>query len=302
MYDVIIVGAGPAGLTAAIYTGRAKLKTLILESNIPGGNAGITDMIENYPGFPQGISGGELMALFLEQAENFGAELVYDEVRGISSSNGIKTVITSQGEYRGRALIIAAGARRRELEVAGEKEYIGKGVSYCATCDGLFFQKSPVAIIGGGDSAVKEALYLSDIASKVYLVHRREGFRANETSLDKMFNDQRIELKLNKIVKRIEGDDTMMKNLVLYDVKTGQEENLEVEGVFVSIGMLPSSDFITGLLDLSNGYIITDENMMTSVPGIFAAGDVRSKKLRQVSTAVGDGASAAAAVTEYLKE
>ncbi len=302
MYDVIIVGAGPAGLTAAIYTGRAKLRTLILESNIPGGNAGITDMIENYPGFPQGINGGELMALFLEQAENFGAELVYDEVLGISSLNGVQTVITSQGQYQGRALIIAAGARRRELEVAGEKEYIGKGVSYCATCDGLFFQRSPVAVIGGGDSAVKEALYLSDIASKVYLIHRREGFRANETSLDKMFNDQRIDLKLNKIVKRIEGDDNMMKNLVLYDVKTSQEENLEVEGVFVSIGMIPSSEFLTDLLDLSNGYIVTDDNMMTSVPGIFAAGDVRSKKLRQVSTAVGDGAMAAAAVTEFLKE
>ncbi len=302
MYDVIIIGAGPAGLTAAIYTGRAKLKTLILESNIPGGNAGITDMIENYPGFPQGINGGELMALFLEQAENFGAELVYDEVRGITSANGIQTVITSQGQYQGRALIIAAGARRRELEVVGEKEYIGKGVSYCATCDGLFFQKSQVAVIGGGDSAIKEALYLSDIASKVYLVHRREGFRANETSLDKMLKDTRIELKLNKIVKRIEGDNTMMKNLVLYDVKTGQEENLEVEGVFVSIGMIPASEFLTDLLDLSNGYIITDENMMTSIYGIFAAGDVRSKKLRQVSTAVGDGAMAAAAVTEFLKE
>ncbi len=302
MYDVIIIGAGPAGLTAAIYTGRAKLKTLILESNIPGGNAGITDMIENYPGFPQGINGGELMALFLEQAENFGAELVYDEVRGITSSDGIQTVITSQGQYQGRALIIAAGARRRELEVAGEKEYTGKGVSYCATCDGLFFQKSPVAVIGGGDSAIKEALYLSDIASKVYLVHRREGFRANETSLDKMLKDARIELKLNKIVKRIQGDNTMMKNLVLYDVKTGQEENLEVEGVFVSIGMIPASEFFTDLLDLSNGYIVTDENMMTSIPGIFAAGDVRFKKLRQVSTAVGDGAMAAAAVTEFLKE
>ncbi len=302
MYDVIIVGAGPAGLTAAIYTGRAKLKTLILESNIPGGNAGITDIIENYPGFPQGINGGELMALFLEQAENFGAELVYDEVLAINSQDGVQTVTTPQGQYQGRALIIAAGARRRELGVDGEKEYAGKGVSYCATCDGLFFQKSPVAVIGGGDSAAKEALYLSGIASKVYLVHRREGFRANETTLDKMLKDARIELKLNKIVKRIEGDKSMMKNLVLYDVKTEQEENLEVEGVFVSIGMIPASDFLSDLLDLSSGYILTDENMMTSVPGIFAAGDVRSKKLRQVSTAVGDGAMAAAAVSEFLKE
>lgn len=302
MYDVIIVGAGPAGLTAAIYTGRAKLKTLVIESNIPGGNAGITDMIENYPGFPQGINGGELMALFLEQAENFGAELVYDQVIHITSGEGVHQLITSGGEYRTRAIIIAAGARRRELEVVGEKEYMGKGVSYCATCDGLFFQNTPVAVIGGGDSAVKEALYLSDIASRVYLVHRREGFRANETSLDKMFKDDRIELKLNKIVKRIEGDNTLMKNIVLYDVLSGQEEKLSVEGVFVSIGMLPASEFLSDLVELSNGYIVTDENMMTSVTGIFAAGDVRAKKLRQVSTAVGDGAMAAAAVTEFLKE
>jgi thioredoxin reductase (NADPH) len=302
MYDVIIVGAGPAGLTAAIYTGRAKLKTLIIESNIPGGNAGITDMIENYPGFPQGINGGELMALFLEQAENFGAELQYDQVLHIDSQAGIHSVVTPQGQYQARAIIIAAGARRRELAAVGEKEYIGKGVSYCATCDGLFFQNTPVAVVGGGDSAIKEALYLADIASKVYLVHRREGFRANQTSLDKMLKNERIELKLNKIVKRVEGDETMMKNLVLYDLNSRQEENLPVEGVFVSIGMIPASEFLGDLLELSEGYIITDENMMTSVPGVFAAGDVRSKKLRQVSTAVGDGAAAAAAATEFLKE
>lgn len=302
MYDVIIVGAGPAGLTAAIYTGRAKLTTLIIESSIPGGNAGITDMIENYPGFPQGINGGELMALFLAQAENFGAQLEYDEVLHIDSGDGIHRVITSQGSYQARAVIIAAGARRRELAAVGEKEFIGKGVSYCATCDGLFFQNTPVAVVGGGDSAIKEALYLSDIAAKVYLVHRREGFRANQTSLDKMLKNERIELKLNKIVKRVEGDANMMKNLVLYDLISQQEENLEVEGVFVSIGMIPASEFLKDFIELRDGYIITDNNMMTSVPGIFAAGDICSKKLRQVSTAVGDGAAAAAAVTEFLKE
>lgn len=302
MYDVIIVGAGPAGLTAAIYTGRAKLKTLIIESNIPGGNAGITDMIENYPGFPQGINGGELMALFLEQAEKFGAELEYDQVLHIKSQDGLHTVVTAQGNFQARAIIIAAGARRRELEVAGEKEYIGKGVSYCATCDGMFFQNAPVAVVGGGDSAVKEALYLSDIASQVYLVHRREGFRANPSSLEKMLKNERIELKLNKIVRRVEGNNAMMKNLVLYDLNSRAEENLPVEGVFVSIGMIPASEFLADLLELSDGYIITDEDMRTSVPGIFAAGDVRYKKLRQVSTAVGDGAIAAAAVTEFLKE
>jgi len=301
MYDVIIIGAGPAGLTAAIYTGRAKLSTLVLESNIPGGNAGITDMIENYPGFPDGINGGELMSMFMQQAEKFGAEIAYEEALGIEVSDDIKTIVTAQGKYQCRAVIIAAGAKRRELEVEGEKEYGGKGVSYCATCDGMFFQKSPVAVVGGGDSAIKEALYLADIASRVYLVHRREGFRANETSLGKMLDDDRIELKLNKIVKRIEGDSSMMKRLVLQDVKTGEEEELEAEGVFVSIGMIPASGFLTDQVNCSNGYILTDENMLTSVRGIFAAGDVRTKELRQVATAVGDGAMAAAAATEFLK-
>lgn len=302
MYDVVIIGAGPAGLTAAIYTCRAKLKTLVLEGNIPGGNAGITDLIENYPGFPQGINGSELMSNFMQQAEYFGAEIVYEEVQGIQTEGETKKVITEQREYECRAVIITSGARRRELEVEGEYRYRGKGVSYCATCDGAFYKDTPVAIVGGGDSAVKEALYLADIASKVYLIHRREGFRANQTTLDKMFQDGRIELKLNKVVTRIEGDETMLKSIILEDVQTGQEESLETSGVFVSIGMIPASDYIVDKLNCDNAYIITDDNMMTSIPGVFAAGDIRSKNVRQVATAVGDGAVAGVAVTEYLKE
>ncbi len=301
MYDVIIIGGGPAGLTAAIYTGRAKLKTLVLEAAMLGGNAGQTDLIDNYPGFPFGISGSDLMENFLKQAERFGTEIRIEEVIGIDESPGGKRVITNQGEYLARAVIITVGARRRELEVEGEKEYLGRGVSYCATCDGAFFQDYPVAVVGGGDSAVKEALYLADIASQVYLIHRREGFRANQTAVDKMRANDKIELKLNKVVKRIEGEG-MMQNLILQDVKTGEEESLQVEGLFVSIGLVAAADFIEGLLETEDGYIVTNKNMATSVPGIFAAGDIRVKTARQVATAVGDGALAGIAVTEYLKE
>lgn len=301
VYDVIIIGGGPAGLTAAIYTGRAKLRTLVLEANILGGNAGQTDQIDNYPGFPFGISGADLMENFWKQAQRFGAELKMEEVIGIEESPGGKRVITDQGEYLARSVIITVGARRRELEVEGEKEYLGRGVSYCATCDGAFFQDFPVAVVGGGDSAVKEALYLADIASRVYLIHRREGFRANQTAVDKMLANERIELKLNKVVKRIEGEG-MMQSLILQDVKTGEEESLQVEGLFVSIGLVAAAEFIEGLLETEDGYIVTDKNMSTSIPGIFAAGDIRVKTARQVATAVGDGALAGIAVTEYLKE
>ena len=301
MYDVIIIGGGPAGLTAAIYTGRAKLRTLVLEAAILGGNAGQTDQIDNYPGFPFGISGSDLMDNFLKQAERFGTEIKMEEVTGIEESPGGKRVITNQGEYLARSVIITVGARRRELEVEGEKEYLGRGVSYCATCDGAFFQDFPVAVVGGGDSAVKEALYLADIASRVYLIHRREGFRANQSAVDKMRANDKIELKLNKVVKRIEGEG-MMQTLTLQDVKTGEAESLQVEGLFVSIGLVAAADFIEGLLETEEGYIVTDKNMATSVPGIFAAGDIRVKTARQVATAVGDGALAGIAVTEYLKE
>ncbi|MEN6350181.1 MAG: thioredoxin-disulfide reductase [Syntrophomonas sp.] len=301
MYDVIIVGGGPAGLTAAIYTGRARLKTLVLESAIIGGNAARTDQIDNYPGFPFGINGADLMENFHKQAERFDAEFKMEEVLSIENSTEGKKVVTDQSEYMARTIIIAVGARRRELEVNGELEFLGRGVSYCATCDGAFFQGVPVAVVGGGDSAVKEALYLAGIASRVYLIHRREGFRANESSVEKMLANEKIELKLNRVVKRIEGD-ALMKNLVLEDVISGKEENLEVEGLFVSIGLVAAADFVGDLLKSKDGYIITDSTMNTSIPGIFAAGDIRAKKERQVATAVGDGAMAGIAVTEYLKE
>jgi thioredoxin reductase (NADPH) len=301
VYDVIIIGGGPAGLSAAIYTGRAKLKTLVLESTLLGGNAGQTDQIDNYPGFPFGINGADLMENFLKQAQRFGAEIQLEEVIGIENLKEFKRVITRKGFYLTRTVIITVGARRRELGVEGEKEYLGRGVSYCATCDGAFFQDCPVAVVGGGDSAVKEALYLADVASKVYLIHRREGFRANQTALDKLFENKKIELLLNKTIKRIEGD-AMLQRVILKDVNTGVEETLEVEGLFVSIGLIAAADFIQDLLETKNGYLSTDDTMATSLPGIFAAGDIRVKKGRQVATAVGDGALAGIAVVEYLRE
>lgn len=302
MYDVIIIGSGAAGFSAAIYTGRAKLKTLILEKGVIGGNTAQTDLIDNYPGFPFGVNGIDLMEDFRKQAERFGTEIEMDEVASIEGVAEGKKIITSSGkEYLTRAIIIAVGAKRRELGVLGEDEFVGRGVSYCATCDGAFFGNAKVAVIGGGDSAVKEALYLADIADRVYLVHRREGFRANQTAIDKMKATNNIELKLNKVVSSIKGD-SLMESLVLKDVNTGQEEALSVEGVFVSIGLVPATGFLAGFLETVDGYIPTNENMETAVPGVYAAGDIRVKTARQVATAVGDGVVAGMAVTEYLKE
>jgi thioredoxin-disulfide reductase len=301
MYDVVILGGGPAGLSAAIYTGRAWLKTLVLESAVIGGNAAIADQIDNYPGYPFGILGGELMENFRKQAERFGAEIRIEEVVRIMDTPAGKQVITSEGAYLTRAIIIATGAQRRELGIEGEQEYRGRGVSYCATCDGAFFRNFPVAVVGGGESALKEALYLADIASKVYLIHRREEYRASAESVAKLNDHANIEPRLNRIIKRIEGD-TVMRRLILQDVNSGEEEVLEVEGLFVSIGMVAATDFIDGLINTEDGYIVTDDSMQTSVKGIFAAGDIRSKRTRQIATAVGDGASAGMSVTEYLKE
>ncbi len=302
MYDVIILGAGPAGLAAAIYTGRAKLSTLVLEAAMVGGNAGIADLIENYPGFPEGINGSELMARFRQQAENCGAEIRYDEVLDIERSSRGILVKTRCGELTARAVLAATGARRRELQVPGEQEYLGRGVSYCATCDGSFFRNSPVAVVGGGDSAVKEALYLAGIASEVYLIHRREGFRAHQALVERMHSNERIVLKLNQVVQGIEGDQSGVKQLLVKDVNDGSIRTIPVEGVFVSIGMVPAVGFLENRLETDSGYIVVNEELMTSMPGVFAAGDICSKKVRQVATAVGDGALAGVAITEYLKE
>lgn len=241
------------------------------------------------------------MENFRQQAERFGAEIRMEQVTAVVNDLEGKKVITTDTEYTTRAVIIATGARRRTLTVAGESEYLGRGVSYCATCDGAFFRNSLVAVVGGGESALKEALYLADMAEKVYIIHRREEFRASPPSVEKIRNHSRIECKLNRVVKRIEGD-SVMRAVILQDVTTKEEETLEVEGLFVSIGLVADCDFVEGLNTNNDGYIITDHDMRTSIEGIFAAGDIRDKRTRQIASAVGDGAQAGVAATEFLKE
>ncbi len=301
MYDVIIIGSGPAGLTAAIYTGRARLKTLVLEAAGIGGNAALTDKIDNFPGFPFGIDGNDLMENFRKQAERFDVELKMEEANSLTvDPAGIK-ITADQNTYISKTLIIATGAKRRQLEVQGEEDFLGRGVSYCATCDGAFFQDLPVAVVGGGDAAVKEALHLADIASHVYLIHRREGFRANETAMTKLRTNENITLVLNRVVEKIEGQE-FVTQLLLKNVPTQEQEVLNVDGIFISIGLVPDDKLFRDFVETREGYIVTDGNMRTSRPGVFAAGDIIDKSYRQVATAVGDGALAGIAAIDYLKE
>ncbi len=299
-YDVIIIGGGPAGLTAGMYVARARLKVLLLEAAVPGGNAALTDRIENYPGFPFGISGPDLMDQFRIQAERFDLQIKMSQVTGLEVTTAGKKVVTPEGAYLAPVVIIASGVRRQELGVPGEAELAGRGVSYCATCDGPFFEERKVAVIGGGDSAIEEALYLSTLASTVYVIHRRDQLRANRTTQEKALANPKLQFKFNRVVERIMGEGKL-NSLLLKDTVTGEKEELPVDGVFVSIGMKPAADFISGLT-LRNGYIVTDEEMRTGVPGILAAGDIRYKTVRQVATAVGDGAIAGLTATRLLEE
>ncbi|NMA62633.1 MAG: thioredoxin-disulfide reductase [Syntrophomonadaceae bacterium] len=299
-YDVIIIGGGPAGLTAGMYVARARLKVLLLEAAVPGGNAALTDRIENYPGFPFGISGPDLMDQFRIQAERFDLQIKMSQVTGLEVTTAGKKVVTPEGAYLAPVVIIASGVRRQELGVPGEAELAGRGVSYCATCDGPFFEERKVAVIGGGDSAIEEALYLSTLASTVYVIHRRDQLRANRTTQEKALANPKLQFKFNRVVERIMGEGKL-NSLLLKDTVTGEKEELPVDGVFVSIGMKPAADFISGLT-LRNGYIVTDEEMKTGVPGILAAGDIRYKTVRQVATAVGDGAIAGLTATRLLEE
>jgi len=301
-YDVIIIGSGPAGLTASIYTGRAQLTTLILEGATLGGNTALTDHIDNYPGFPDGIGGVELIDNMWTQAQRFGAELKYEQAVGLKDLGDLKQVITNSGDYLARSVIVAVGVKRRELGLSKESEFIGRGISYCATCDGAFFQGAPVAVVGGGESALKEALYLSNIASRVHLIHWLGSYQANPSVVEKVLGTGNIIVHLNKTVKEINGEDYLQK-LVLEDTLTKTKEELEAEGLFISIGMIASGEFLQPLLKHEDGYVLTNDDLelATSMPGVFAAGDIRHKIVRQVATAVGDGAIAGMAVTEFLK-
>jgi len=303
-YDVIIVGAGPAGLCAAMYAGRGMLKTLTIERGAPGGELLNTDLIEDYIGF-ESIKGWELAQKMTEHAKKFGAEILTDTVDRVRKApDGWFDVVTARGDtYRAPAVIFTAGGTPVKLGVPGEKEYAGKGVSYCAVCDGAFFKGEHLAVVGGGDAAVEEADYLTRYASKVTLVHRRDDFRASKILQERTFANPKIEVIRNTTVPEIVGNEKGVRHIVLEHTGTGARTNLDVGGVFVFVGFKPNTQLIEGHVQHdASGYFITDERMMTSIPGLFAAGDVRSQLTRQITTAVGDATTAAIAVEKYLKK
>jgi len=300
-YEVIIIGGGPAGLTAGLYTSRAGLKSLLVERGPLGGQMVNTTLVENYPGFPEGIAGSELGSLMHRQAVRYGLEVVTAEVTGIAQGQSYG-VATTEGNFEVGAIIIAAGSEYRKLGVAGEKTFSGRGVSYCATCDGFFFRDREVAVVGGGDTAITDALELSQLASKVYVIHRRDQLRAGQVLQERAFAHPKLELIWNTVVEEALGE-KMVNGLKLRNVETGQQSILKVDGVFVAIGLTPNSQSFFNILETDDaGYIVTDETMATSAPGIFAAGDIRRNSPRQIAAAVGDGATAALSTFKYLQE
>ncbi|HLZ45363.1 MAG TPA: thioredoxin-disulfide reductase [Gemmatimonadales bacterium] len=302
-YDVVIVGAGPAGLCAAMYAGRGMLRALTIERGAPGGELLNTDLIEDYIGF-ESIKGWELAQKMTEHAKRFGAEIVTDTVDRIhKAADGWFAVTTARGNsYRAQAVILTAGGTPTKLGIPGEKEYAGKGVSYCAVCDGAFFKGERLAVVGGGDAAVEEADYLTRYASKVHLVHRRDDFRASQIIQDRAFANPKIEVIRNTVVPEIMGNERGVTHAVLENKTTGARSNLDVGGVFIFVGFKPNTQLVEGHIDHdAGGYLITDNRMMTSMAGLFAAGDVRSQLTRQITTAVGDATTAAIAVEKYLK-
>ncbi len=302
-YDIAIIGGGPAGLTAALYAGRSKVRSVILEGKAPGGQLLNTDLIEDYPGYLS-ITGGELAVQMTEQATHFGADMVIAQVNRIRlEPDGMKVIETDEGEWRAPAVIVTAGGNPRKLDVPGEEEFAGRGVSYCAVCDGAFFQGEHLAVVGGGDAAVEEAVFLTRYASRVSIIHRREDFRAQPILIEEARHHPKIDFVLNTVVDSIEGDGRVT-HMKLHNLLSGEATDFVVGGVFIFIGFIPN----TGLVDQhvahdGGGYYTTDPmTMMTSVPGIFAAGDVRSQLTRQVTTAVGDATTATIAASKWVEE
>ena len=300
LYDLIIIGSGPAGLAAAIYAQRGRLSTLVLEKEyISGGQVVNTYEVDNYPGLP-GINGYELGVKFREHADKLGAEFVTAEVTGIIIEETEKKVVTSEGIYRARSLILAMGAAHRELGVPGEKDLSGMGVSYCATCDGAFFRGRTVAVVGGGDVAVEDAIFLARGCEKVYLIHRRDELRAAKSLQERLLSCDNVEIIWDTVVKEINGEDHV-ESIRIENVKTGTKKVMDMDGVFVAVGVLPNSGTVRGLVDMDeSGYILAAEDCATSREGVFAVGDIRKKPLRQIVTAVADGANAVTSVQEYL--
>lgn len=301
-YDLIIIGGGPAGLTAGIYAGRARLKTLLLEKLIHGGQMMTTDLVENYPGFPEGITGFELSDRMRQQAERFGLEIRNQEVLKLKPGNPVHTVVLADGELTAGALIIATGARYRRLEVKGEDRLVGKGVSFCATCDGALYKDQEIVMVGGGDNALTETIFLERFAKKIHLIHRRNQFRAAKYLQEKIFVMDKVEIHWDSEVVEFQGQDNLEAVKIL-NVKTLTTTVLPVTGAFIAIGMMPNTGWLNDLLPMDEwGFLFTDVIMDTEIPGIFAAGDVRSKLWRQISTAVGDGSVAAIAAENYLEK
>ena len=299
-HQLIIVGGGPAGLSAGLYASRSRLDTLLIEKAGLGGQILNAEMVENYPGFPQGISGSELGALIAQQATKYGLPTAFAEVQGIEIHGGEKIVSTSEGQYRAKAVIIAGGSEYSKLGVPGEEEFTGKGVSYCAMCDGAFFRDQVVAVVGGGNVALNDALFLTRFASKVMVIHRRDQLRATRILQDRAFANPKIEFLWDTVVDSIIGD-KLVKEIRLRNVKTGKVSSLEISGVFAAVGLRPNTDYLKGLLTLDEGGFISVNGWMeTEVPGVFAVGDIRAGSIRQVVSAAGDGATAAVAAERFL--
>ena len=302
IYEVIIVGGGPAGLTAGLYSSRAGLTSCLIEKGIFGGQITYAERVENFTGFPEGISGLELGEKMHEQARKHGLKTLAAEVTGLEIRGALKIIKTTEGDYAGKVVIMAGGAVRRKLGVEGESRLTGRGVSYCAVCDGAFFRDQKVAVVGGGDTAITEALHLAKFASKITIIHRRNQFRAGHILQEKLQSEPKIDFLWDTTVSAIEGTD-MVEGIKLLNVKTGQRSIMEVSGVFVSVGTNPDTDYVKGILPLDeSGYIITNEKMETPIPGVLAAGDIRHNSARQAITAAGDGATAAIYAQKYLTE
>ena len=302
IFDVVIIGAGPAGMTAAVYTSRANLSTLMIERGIPGGQMANTEEVENYPGFDH-ILGPELSTKMFEHAKKFGAEYAYGDVTEIIDGEQYKTIISGKKQYKTRAIILSTGAEWKKMGIPGESELGGRGVSYCAVCDGAFFKNKNLIVVGGGDSAVEEGVYLTRFANKVTIVHRRDKLRAQKILQDRAFANEKIDFIWNSTVKEIHEKEGKVGSVTLVSTVDGTEKVVETDGVFIYIGMVPLTAPFKNLGIVNEaGYIVTNEKMETSVAGIFAAGDVRDKTLRQIVTATGDGSIAAQAVQHYVEE
>jgi thioredoxin reductase (NADPH) len=300
-HDLVIIGGGPGGLTAAMYAGRSRLSCLVIERMANGGQIIVTDWVDNYPGLYEGISGFDLGRRFEEHAKKFGAEFAYEEVTELRDGPGtIKEIVTTGGIYRAQAVIISTGAKPRKLDVPGETEFTGRGVSYCATCDAAFFKGKTVAVVGGGDTAVQEALYLTKFVEKVHLVHRRHELRATKVIQEEALRHPKIVPVWDTVVTTINGSKSV-ESLRLRNVKTGEESDLAVNGIFIFVGIEPQTGFLKGYVELDEtGYVLVDMKMQTSRPGVFAAGDAIHQMLRQVVTAAGEGALAAFAAEDYI--